>query len=411
MSNVVTLHIDSTDGAARAGTLTTPHGEVATPAFMPVATQASVKSLTGDEAAELGAQMVLANTYHLMLRPGADIMAQLGGLHRFMRWPGPILTDSGGYQIYSLAHRVDVTDEAVTFRSHLDGSRHVLSPERAVAVQEALGADIIMVLDHLTAQPAEHAADAAALNRTLQWAARCREAKRRDDQALFGIVQGGLHLDLRERSIRELERIGFPGYGIGGLSVGESKAAMYGMLARLHPVLPQDKPRYLMGVGSPEDLLEAVGCGVDLFDCVLPTRLARHGALFAPTGRVNIRKAAYRTQEAPVDPDCDCPDVPELQRRLPAPPLPQRGVALPPPRHAAQSALYLSPLGGCARGHQGATVCGVHGLLLGSVHTGCRGSARGAATQVASATGRQARLILRDAACSYFSAIPAGALL
>ncbi|MYB76504.1 MAG: tRNA guanosine(34) transglycosylase Tgt [Chloroflexi bacterium] len=307
MPNVVSLRIEATDGAARVGTLTTSHGMVSTPAFMPVATQASVKALTSDEVSALGAEMVLANTYHLMLRPGADVMRQLGGLHGFMRWPGPILTDSGGYQIYSLGHRVDVTDEAVAFRSHLDGSLHVLSPERAVEVQEALGADIAMVLDHLTAQPADHAADEAALARTLQWAARCREAKRRDDQALFGIVQGGLHLDLREHAIQALEDIGFPGYGIGGLSVGESKADMYGMLTNLHAMLPQDKPRYLMGVGAPEDLLEAIGNGVDLFDCVLPTRLARHGALFVPTGRVNIRKAAYRTQEAPVDPTCDCP--------------------------------------------------------------------------------------------------------
>ncbi len=307
MSEPVTLHIEATDGVARVGTLTTPHGSVATPAFMPVATQASVKALTGDEVKALGAEMVLANTYHLMLRPGADVMQQLGGLHDFMRWPGPILTDSGGYQIYSLGHRVDVTDEAVAFRSHLDGSLHVLSPERAVAVQEALGADIIMALDHLTPQPSDHAADTAALNRTLQWAARCRDAKRRDDQALFGIVQGGLHLDLRERSVRALEEIDFPGYGIGGLSVGESKADMYGMLTSLHMILPESKPRYLMGVGAPEDLLEAIGNGVDLFDCVLPTRLARHGALFVPTGRANIRKAVYRTQEAPVDSTCDCP--------------------------------------------------------------------------------------------------------
>ena len=234
-------------------------------------------------------------------------MRELGGLHGFMRWPGPILTDSGGYQIYSLGHRVDVTDDAVTFRSHLDGSRHVLSPERAVAVQEALGADIIMALDHLTPQPSDHAADTAALKRTLQWAARCQDAKRRNDQALFGIVQGGLHLDLRERAIQALEDIGFPGYGIGGLSVGESKSDMHRVVAALHAMLPERKPRYLMGVGSPEDLLEAIGNGVDLFDCVLPTRLARHGALFVPTGRVNIRKAAYRTQEAPVDAACDCP--------------------------------------------------------------------------------------------------------
>ena len=307
MADAVTFSIEATDGAARAGALTTPHGVVATPAFMPVATQASVKALTAGEAGALGAEMLLANTYHLMLRPGADLMRQLGGLHQFMRWPGPLLTDSGGFQIYSLAHRVDVTDQAVTFRSHLDGSAHALSPERAVAVQEALGADVIMALDHLIPQPAERAADAAALARTLRWAARCRDAHRRGDQALFGIVQGGLHLDLRERAIRELEEIGFPGYGIGGLSVGESKADMYGMLANLHPLLPQLKPRYLMGVGAPEDLLEAIGAGVDLFDCVLPTRLARHGALFAPTGRVNIRKAAYRAQETPVDPACDCP--------------------------------------------------------------------------------------------------------
>ena len=307
MPGVVSLRIESTDGAARAGTLSTPHGSVATPAFMPVATQASVKALTSDEVGALGAAMVLANTYHLMLRPGADVMQQLGGLHDFMRWPGPILTDSGGYQIYSLGHRVDITDDAVTFRSHLDGSLHVLSPERAVAVQEALGADIIMALDHLTPQPSDHPADAAALDRTLQWAARCHEAKRRNDQALFGIVQGGLHLDLRERAVRSLVELGFPGYGIGGLSVGESKAAMHQVVAALHTMLPEQKPRYLMGVGSPEDLLAAIANGVDLFDCVLPTRLARHGALFVPTGRVNIRKAAYRTQDTPVDPTCDCP--------------------------------------------------------------------------------------------------------
>ena len=307
MSGPITLSIEAADGAARAGDLYTPHGVIKTPAFMPVATQASVKALTGDEVEALGAKMVLANTYHLMLRPGADVMRQLGGLHRFMRWPGPILTDSGGYQIYSLGHRVDVSDEAVTFRSHLDGSLHVLSPERAIAVQEALGADIIMALDHLTAQPADHAADEAALTRTLRWAARCQDAKRRDDQALFGIVQGGLHLDLREQAIQALEKIGFPGYGIGGLSVGESKAEMHRVLAALQALLPPHKPRYLMGVGSPEDLLEAIGNGVDLFDCVLPTRLARHGALFVPTGRANIRKAVYRTQESPVDPTCDCP--------------------------------------------------------------------------------------------------------
>ena len=307
MADVIKFSIEATAGGARVGALTTPHGKVPTPAFMPVATQASVKALTSDEVSALGAEMVLANTYHLMLRPGPDVMQELGGLHRFMRWPGPILTDSGGYQIFSLGHRVDITDEAVAFRSHLDGSRHVLSPERAVAVQEALGADIIMALDHLTAQPADHAADEEALKRTLQWAARCREAKRRNDQALFGIVQGGLHLDLREQAIEALEKIGFPGYGIGGLSVGESKAEMHRVLAALHALLPPHKPRYLMGVGSPEDLLEAIGNGVDLFDCVLPTRLARHGALFVPAGRVNIRKAAYRTQEAPVDPTCDCP--------------------------------------------------------------------------------------------------------
>ncbi len=307
MADVVKISIEATDGAARAGVLSTPRGAVRTPAFMPVATQASVKALTADEAGTLGAEMLLANTYHLLLRPGPDLMRDLGGLHNFMRWPGPLLTDSGGFQIYSLAHRVDVTDQAVTFRSHLDGSAHELSPERAVAVQEALGADIIMALDHLTAQPAARADDEAALARTLHWAARCRQAHRRGGQALFGIVQGGLHLDLRERAIRALEEIGFPGYGIGGLSVGESKAAMYVMLAQLHLLLPPGKPRYLMGVGAPEDLLEAIANGVDLFDCVLPTRLARHGALFTPTGRVNIRKTGYRAQVAPVDPTCDCP--------------------------------------------------------------------------------------------------------
>jgi len=274
---------------------------------MPVATQASVKALTAEEVATLGAEIVLANTYHLYLRPGPEVMAQLGGLHRFMRWGGPILTDSGGFQVYSLAKLVKITDEGAIFRSHLDGSLHLFTPERVVAIQEALGADIIMQLDHLVGQPAHYAAEEAAMRRTVTWAARSLGAKVRTDQALFGIVQGGLHLDLRTQAIEALEAMNFPGYGIGGLCVGEPKEETYRMLATLESLLPAQKPRYLMGIGAPEDLLEAIAHGTDMFDCVLPTRLARHGALLTPRGRVNIRKAAFRAQDTPLDPTCDCP--------------------------------------------------------------------------------------------------------
>ena len=290
---------------ARLGRIITPHGEIATPAFAPVGTQATVKALDPRDLRELGAELVLANTYHLYLRPGADLIAELGGLHRFMGWDGPILTDSGGFQVFSLAERRKVRDEGVEFRSHIDGSRHLFTPEMVIHVQEQLGADIIMVLDEC-APPTDRAYNEQALARTHAWAARCRAAQTRDDQALFGIVQGGVFADLRRQSARFLVGLDFPGYAIGGLSVGESKEQMYAMLDVTTPLLPADKPRYLMGVGAPEDLLEGVARGVDLFDCVLPTRLARNAALLTRRGRLNIRNARFERDPAPIEEGCGC---------------------------------------------------------------------------------------------------------
>ncbi len=290
----------------RRGLVRTPHGAFSTPAFMSVGTQATVKSMAPQDLRQVGAEIVLSNTYHLYLRPGADTIERLGGLHRFMGWDGPILTDSGGFQVFSLKHLRELNDEGVVFRSHLDGSEHLFTPERVVRIQEQLGADIIMCLDEC-ADPDDRPGLEAALDRTHRWAYTGRQAQRREDQALFGIVQGGIHTDLRERSAEYLVSLDFPGYAIGGLSVGEGKDDMHRVLEATLPRLPRDKPRYLMGVGSPEDLLEGVARGVDMFDCVLPTRVARNGAAFTPDGRINLRNAAFAEDPRPVMESCDCP--------------------------------------------------------------------------------------------------------
>lgn len=292
--------------AARTGLLRTPHGEIATPVFMPVGTQATVKSLTPDDLRGAGAQIVLGNTYHLFLRPGSDLIQHLGGLHRFMSWDRTILTDSGGFQVFSLGHMRRLEENGVTFRSHLDGSTHVFTPESVVQIQEQLGSDIAMVLDECTSYPSTEMQARVSFERTSRWADRSRQAQRREDQVLFGIVQGGMYPHLRQESAAQLVAMDFPGYAIGGLSVGEPKEVFYEMLAVSAAALPHAKPRYVMGVGAPEDLFEAVYRGIDMFDCVLQTRLGRNGALFAREGRLNIRNARFRTDEAPIDPTCDC---------------------------------------------------------------------------------------------------------
>jgi len=300
-----TFELQATSGRARAGVFHTPHGSILTPAFAPVGTQATVKAVTPDQLRELGAGLILANAYHLYLRPGDERVAERGGLHRFMGWEGPILTDSGGFQLFSLADQRTVDDEGVTFRSHLDGSLHRFTPEKAIAVQENLGADIIMALDEC-AEPLDRAYNEQALARTHAWALRCLQVKTRADQALFAIVQGGIFTDLRLQSAEFLSGLGTPGLGIGGLSVGESKEQMHAVLEALHPALPLDRPRYLMGVGAPEDLVEAVQRGVDLFDSVLPTRMARNDAALTRSGRLNLRNAPYADDERPIDPECGC---------------------------------------------------------------------------------------------------------
>lgn len=291
--------------SARNGIFETPHGTLETPLFAPVGTQATVKTLTARDLQEIGASLVLANTYHLFLRPGTHLIRDAGGLHGFMGWPGPILTDSGGFQVFSLALMRRVDADGVTFRSQIDGSLHRFTPESAIEAQEALGADIIMCLDEC-AEPLVRGYSEAALARTHAWAARCKAAQRRTDQALFGIVQGGIFPDLRQASAHALRELDFPGYAIGGLSVGETKQEMYATLDITMPQLPADRPRYLMGVGAPEDILEGVARGVDLFDCVLPTRVARNGGLFTRRGRMNLRNARYATDPLPVEPGCAC---------------------------------------------------------------------------------------------------------
>ncbi|MGZ8384409.1 MAG: tRNA guanosine(34) transglycosylase Tgt [Nitrospira sp.] len=291
----------------RVGLLTTGHAEVETPAFMPVGSLGPVKGLEPADVKDLGFRLILNNAYHLYLRPGHKIVADMGGLHAFTGWPGAILTDSGGFQIFSLAKLCEITDEGVTFQSHIDGSTHFLTPEKAIEIEEALGADIIMVLDQCVALPAGRAIIQDGVRRTQLWAERCQASRRRTDQALFGIVQGGLEPDLRVASARELVRLGFDGYAIGGLSVGEGKPDMYAMLDVTVPELPENKPRYLMGVGHPEDLLEGVARGIDLFDCVVPSRHGRTGSLFTRTGRVVIKQARYAEDERPIEPECTCP--------------------------------------------------------------------------------------------------------
>lgn len=273
---------------------------------MPVGTQATVKTLTAQEVAELGAQILLGNTYHLFLRPGDELLERLGGLHHFMDWSRPILTDSGGFQVWSLSARRTIDEDGVTFRSHLDGSAHRFTPERAMQIQAHIGADIVMAFDECSAYGATHGYATAAMERTHRWLERCVNAQTRPDQALFGIVQGNLYPDLREQSATFVAEQPVHGFGIGGLSVGEPKAEMYAILEHTTAALPTDRPRYLMGVGSPEDLIEGVARGVDMFDCVLPTRLGRHGAAFTPAGRINLLNAKWAADDAPIQEDCDC---------------------------------------------------------------------------------------------------------
>ncbi|OGN98178.1 MAG: tRNA guanosine(34) transglycosylase Tgt [Chloroflexi bacterium RBG_13_51_18] len=296
----------TTSGTARAGELHTSHGKVPTPVFLPVGSQATVKTLTPDDIKTLGFDMLLCNTYHLYLRPGIDVIKKMGGLHEFMAWDGAILTDSGGYQVFSLSPLCKITDEGAKFRSHIDGSEHFLTPELAVEYQEALGADIIMVLDECTAYSDKKEKVRRAMERTHRWAERCLKAHKSNKQALYAIVQGGMFPDLRQISAEYLTGLDFPGYAIGGLSVGEPKEITLPLVEQTAALLPEGKPRYLMGVGAPEDLIEGVARGIDIFDCALPTRVARNGALFTRKGRINIRRAAYSKLDKPIDPSCDC---------------------------------------------------------------------------------------------------------
>ena len=294
------------DSKARAGELITPHGTVSTPVFLPVGSQGTVKTLTPEEVKGIGIAMVLANAYHLYLRPGIPAIEKAGGLHNFMAWDGAILTDSGGYQIFSLASLRQVSDEGVTFRSHIDGSQHFITPELIIQFQETLGADIIMAFDECPASDDSFEKVQEAMRRTHRWAERCQKSQKRNDQALYAIVQGGVFPELRHQSAEYLTSSGFSGYAIGGLSLGEPKRVTFALVEETVALLPEDKPRYLMGIGSPEDLLEGIARGVDMFDSALPTRVARNGALFTRLGRVNITNAAYSQMEHPVDPDCDC---------------------------------------------------------------------------------------------------------
>ncbi len=299
------LHVDKYTGARR-GRLHTPHGVIETPIFMPVGTQATVKTFTPDELKMCGAQIILSNTYHLHLRPGEDLVAEAGGLHKFMNWDRPILTDSGGFQVFSLSELRKLTEDGVEFRSHLDGSRHYFSPEVSVGVQEKLGSDIMMQFDECSPYPCDYDRARKAMHRTLRWLDRCMKAKTRQDQALFGIVQGAFYKDLRIECAKEMAKLDLPGFGIGGLSVGEPKEIMYDMLEAIAPYMPEHKPRYLMGVGSPDCLVEGVLRGVDMFDCVLATRVARNGTAFSQGGRLVIRNAAYAHDFGPMEEGCDC---------------------------------------------------------------------------------------------------------
>lgn len=299
-------HRDS-QSKGRVGRLVTNHAEIDTPTFMPVGSLGPIKGLEPDDIQAAGFRLILNNAYHLYLRPGHELVADMGGLHTFTGWDGAILTDSGGFQIFSLAKLCKITDEGVTFQSHIDGSSHFLTPEKVIEIEESLGADIIMVLDQCVALPAGRDVIQEGVRRTKLWAERCQAKRRRTDQALFGIVQGGLEADLRVISARDLVGLGFDGYAVGGLSVGESKADMHAMLDVTVPELPEQKPRYLMGVGHPEDLVEGVARGIDLFDCVVPSRHGRTGSLFTSSGRIVIKQAQYVDDERPIDADCACP--------------------------------------------------------------------------------------------------------
>ncbi|MCL4530033.1 MAG: tRNA guanosine(34) transglycosylase Tgt [Chloroflexi bacterium] len=299
------FQITAKNNRARTGVFATPHGDLITPVFAPVGTQATVKTLTPEHLKDINATLVLSNTYHLYLRPGDELVRDMGGLHKFMQWPRPILTDSGGFQVFSLAQTRKIDGDGVTFKSHIDGSTHRFTPEKSIAIQENLGADIIMAFDECS-DPNDHAYTKLAMERTHRWAERCVKAKTRDDQALFGIIQGGVNPDLRAESAKFISSLDTPGIAIGGLSVGETKDEMHAMLDVIQPLLPENKPRYLMGVGTPEDLINGVLRGVDIFDCVLPTRLARHHSAFAPEGRLNLMNASFARDENPIDATCDC---------------------------------------------------------------------------------------------------------
>jgi queuine tRNA-ribosyltransferase len=299
------LHTDASC-AARRSIFSTPHGDVQTPAFMPVGTLASVKGLEIEQLRATGSQMILSNTYHLSLRPGEDVVRSLGGLHCFMGWDGPILTDSGGFQLYSLAHLIKMTEQEAVFRSHIDGRLIALSPERAVAIQEALGSDVAMVLDHVVGLPNTPEVIRDAMERTVRWARRCRDAASRPDQAQFAIVQGGLEPELRIECARRLRELDFQGYAVGGLSVGERPEEMYRMLEITTPEMPLDKPRYLMGVGRPQDILEGIARGIDLFDCVMPTRNGRNAMAFTDAGTLRLRNLQYERDERPLEEGCPC---------------------------------------------------------------------------------------------------------
>lgn len=294
------------DKKARLGRLKTPHGDIQTPAFMPVGTQASVKTLTTGEVEQSGSEILLCNTYHLYLRPGFEIIEKLGGLHKFMNWQRPILTDSGGFQVFSLRGLTKISDEGAFFQSHLDGSSHLITPEKSIEIQQALGADIMMCFDEVPPYPAEIEHLKRAVERTTRWEERCKTAKTNDKQALFGITQGGTDPKLREESAKQIIDIGFDGYAIGGLSVGESSTLMLEMTGLTAALLPDDKPRYLMGVGTPEEIVQAVSKGVDMFDCVMPTRNARRGALFTSHGKINIKNSQYAEDNRPLDENCPC---------------------------------------------------------------------------------------------------------
>lgn len=305
----VTYELIKTDSRtkARRGRVTTPHGVIETPVFMPVGTAATVKAMRPEEIKEMGAEIVLSNTYHLYLRPGHEVVKAAGGLHKFMNWDRPILTDSGGFQVFSLGAMRKIREEGVEFRSHIDGSRHMLSPEKSMEIQNALGSDIIMAFDECAPYPADRKYVKDSLERTTRWLKRCKEYhKDTERQSLFGIMQGGMYKDLRRESAEQIVELDLPGYAIGGLSVGEPKEIMYDVMDECVDYLPKEKPRYLMGVGSPDCLFEGVERGIDMFDCVLPTRIARHGMAMTSQGRVNIKNARYERDFTPLDPECDC---------------------------------------------------------------------------------------------------------